>query len=418
MNPAPSKQNLKKLREFFQETAPLCVHEPAGMLKHRYVTPTYSVIPGADDNLALAERSATGSYLQMYDWDACFFSQAVYRVELHGLEEAVVANFLSLMDLDGHIPRTVSPNRIWDSGDQCKPFLAQTLLSLHQRKRGVAEAGCWEEFLPGIERYLGYFEKNRIGQFGLYTWRNALESGVDDNLALIAPREAAKDEDSSISCFPDGEILGVDLNSYLAKEYQALAQLAEHCNLGYLKERAQKKHDAMVAAIEAHLWNEEMGVYCGFNPRENRAVSILSWTNLTPVIMFIAQEEHAHRVIQNIILNREHFLRPFGLASQALSEPLTNQQRRGLYGRAIVSNWQGPVWVLPNALIIRALLKYGYVREAEELSISVLGTLCRSLERFGTLYENYNSETGEPLWAPKFMSWNILALELLELVGE
>jgi hypothetical protein len=33
------------------------------------------------------------------------------------------------------------------------------------------------------------------------------------------------------------------------------------------------------------------------------------------------------------------------------------------------------------------------------------------------LYENYNAETGEPLWAPKFMSWNALALELIDLVG-
>lgn len=54
---------------------------------------------------------------------------------------------------------------------------------------------------------LKFFQRERQKEFGLYHWRNVLESGVDDNLALIAPREAAKDEDESVGKFPDGAIL-------------------------------------------------------------------------------------------------------------------------------------------------------------------------------------------------------------------
>ncbi len=32
------------------------------------------------------------------------------------------------------------------------------------------------------------------------------------------------------------------------------------------------------------------------------------------------------------------------------------------------------------------------------------------------MYENYNAHTGEALWAPQFMSWNSLCLELIDFV--
>ncbi|HNG21401.1 MAG TPA: trehalase family glycosidase, partial [Candidatus Obscuribacter sp.] len=226
----------------------------------------------------------------------------------------------------------------------------------------------------------------------------------------------AKDEDDSIARFDDGRILAVDINSYLAGEYNALARLAEACGNKALQDACETQASELCQAIEEHFWHDKLALYCGYNTADNTTVALRSWTGLTPVIMGFAAEERAHRVIRENILNQEHFLRPAGLASHAVSEPLANQQRRGLYGRAIVSNWQGPVWVLPNALIVRALLKYGYKKEAQDIAARVVATLGKGLDETGTLYENYNAETGAPLWAPNFMSWNILALELIELL--
>jgi len=427
-----SGKQLRKLKDFFQQHAPKCVHKPEGMLPYRYTTPSYGVVAGADDKATVAERSTTGHYLQMYDWDACFFSQAAHRVGIEGLEKDVVANFLSLKQADGQIPRTVSPGRVWDLGDQCKPFLAKTLLAQVRNKNGSKTAGefgkgglnaeerkrlaLFSAYLTDLDCYLGYFRRQRLSKWGLYHWRNVLESGVDDNLALIAPREAAKDEDDSMARFDDGRILAVDINSYLAGEYNALARLAEACGNKALQDACETQASELCQAIEEHFWHDKLALYCGYNTADNTTVALRSWTGLTPVIMGFAAEERAHRVIRENILNQEHFLRPAGLASHAVSEPLANQQRRGLYGRAIVSNWQGPVWVLPNALIVRALLKYGYEREAQDIAARVVATLSKGLDDTGTLYENYNAETGAPLWAPNFMSWNILALELVELM--
>jgi neutral trehalase len=409
---------LKKIKTFFMEKAPTCVHAPDGMLKHRFVTPSYAVKAGADDNAGLPERSATGHYLQMYDWDSCFFSQAAPQVNIHGLSADVVANFLSLKDAEGHVPRTVSPARIWDAGDECKPFLCQTLLHQVRVQKTAAEAKPnLDSFIEDLDSYLQYFERHRKSEHGLYRWRNVLESGVDDNLALISPREAAKDEDDSVSAFPDGQLLAVDLSSYLVAEFKAFAELCKMQNKLELAEKYTALASRTSKAIEEFCWNESIGMYCNVNPKDNSQVVMRAWTGLVPALLGLAKSERIEQVIKSNICNEKHFLRPAGIASVAASEPLYNNALRGLYGRAIVSNWQGPVWVLTTAFVVRCLMQNGFKKEAADVSTRMLNTLHNDIEENGTLHENYHAETGKALWAPDFMSWNILALELVDILA-
>jgi putative isomerase len=95
------------------------------------------------------------------------------------------------------------------------------------------------------------------------------------------------------------------------------------------------------------------------------------------------------------------------------SELLSNQSARGLYGRAIVCNWQGPVWVLPNVFVVRKLMELGLISEARNIASRVVRVMLKDIQENGMLHENYDANTGKCLWAPQFMSWNILALELL-----
>lgn len=414
---AKATSRLAKVKSFFQANAPACVHQPDGMLKYRFVTPSFAVTAGADDNAGLAERSRTGHYLQMYDWDSCFFSQAASKVNIHGLSADVVANFLSLKDADGHVPRTVSPQRIWDAGDECKPFLCQTLLDqINNQKTGVDAIDNFALFIDDLASYLQYFERYRKGEHGLYRWRNVLESGVDDNLALLSPREAAKDEDDSVSKFPDGQILAVDLSSYLVAEFKAFVELCKLYGKMSLAVKFEERARETVNAIDEYCWNEKLGMYCNLNPKDGSQVVLRAWTGLVPALLGIAKQERIEQVIKTNITASEHFLRPAGIASLAASEPLYNNAMRGLYGRAIVSNWQGPVWVLTNALVVRCLLSNGFRKEAEAVSSRILNTLHADIEKNGTVHENYHAETGQALWAPDFMSWNILALELTEIL--
>lgn len=403
----------KKLKDFFLAKAKSCIHEPSGMLKHRFVTPSYDVVAGADDKAEISDRSTTGHYLQMYDWDACFFAQASVKAGIEGLAQDVVANFLSLQEGDGHVPRTVSPSRIWDNGDQCKPFLAQTLLFSveHSKEKATID----NRHLEGLDCFLKYFDK-RKHESGLYAWRNVLESGVDDNLALLYPLEAAKGENEDIANFPDGRLLAADLNAYLVAEFRSMTKLAKLAGNEKLASTYEVKANELSAKIDEILWVEEESMYFNYDPKTKLHCRLKAWTGLCPAIMGTTSASRTKAVIEKNILAEEHFLRSAGIATVAASEPLYNQAKRGLYGRVICSNWQGPMWVLPNALISRALVREKMQKEAQSVAQRVVQTLAAGLESKGTLFENYHADTGEPLFAPQFMSWNSLCLEMLELL--
>lgn len=412
---------IEELEKFVKSKAATCIHKPEGLLGYTFVTPTYDVVAGADDRADVAARSVSGHYLQMYDWDSCFFSQAAHLAGIEDLPVNVVSNFLALKENDGYIPRTVSPSRIWDNGDLCKPFLAQTLaFSLEQaRKMGHltrSQEARYGLFLQDLDCYLDYYDRKRRHQSGLYHWRNVLESGVDDNLALLAPMEAAKGENEEIASYPDGRLLACDLNSYLVAEFECMAALAAAFGHKALWEKYKTKAGALSRLVEERLWNEELGLYCNLDPKTSRQVALRSWTGLAPMICGFARVDRMQKMIDTNIFNEEHFFRPAGVPSIAASEPLYNQARRGLYGRVIVSNWQGPMWILPNAMIVRRLKALGMMEKAKDLALRATRTVANGLSQKETMFENYNAETGQPLFAPKFMSWNILVLELIDVL--
>lgn len=79
------------------------------------------------------------------------------------------------------------------------------------------------------------------------------------------------------------------------------------------------------------------------------------------------------------------------------------------------SNWQGPVWPFANYLHCHSLNSYGYKEEALDIAERVIKLCIRDMDATGGMHENYNSETGEGLAAPGFISWNML---LMNLIGE
>lgn len=403
---------MDQLKKFIFAKAPLCIHEAQGRFDHRFVTPTYGIEPGADDNAKIPQRSLSGHYLQMYDWDACFFVEAADRIGDPGLARDVVANFLDHMNGDGHMPRTISPGSVWDKGDVCKPFLAQAIAN----RLSDFQSDELTTILDRLKRHLDYIEKNRRDSSGLFHWRNVLESGVDNNLALLGPCHAAKDENTHVADFPDGKLLAVDFSSYMVATYGAIADIAKAAGDSDTCELFRSRAESLAELIEDTCWNDKFGMYCNADTGRSERLRVRAWTGLLPVLLGFAKKERAQQVIEKMILSEEHFLRPSGLSSIAASEKLYNNSIRGLYGRVMVSNWQGPMWVLPNVLAVRCLLRFGYKSQAEELSRRVVDTLSSALAESGTMFENYHAETGAGLWSPQFMSWNVLALELIELL--
>jgi putative isomerase len=65
-------------------------------------------------------------------------------------------------------------------------------------------------------------------------------------------------------------------------------------------------------------------------------------------------------------------------------------------------------------MFMHALLRYGYPEPALETAVRVVRLCLDDLEWNGMMHENYDAETGAPLAAPDFVSWNLLAAQMID----
>jgi len=90
------------------------------------------------------------------------------------------------------------------------------------------------------------------------------------------------------------------------------------------------------------------------------------------------------------------------------------------------SNWQGPVWPIANYFYFVGLMNYGFMTEARELVRRLVALYLRDIAFCGSLHENYDAETGQPL-APSvsqsrhgveggFVGWNLLLQDMIEML--
>jgi neutral trehalase len=391
------------LAEHIEALKSRVIRPPKGLLPYRYIIPT-----ACESTDGSGDRQA-GVYEQQYDWDAFFEGVALTydggdRVDAF---RDAMSNFLHFVTPAGFIPRTLSPEKFWDFPDQMKPFLAQ---GCYLASKASGSFAWLDEYrFERILAYLGYWESNRMGGHGLYMWRSALESGVDNNAASVNT--------------PDLSIESVDLNAYLVREYRAAAAIARELGRSRDELSLAARAVELTRRMNCVFWDDRDGCYYNVLSVSDEPVTfvrIKSWTSLTPLWAGVAPTDRARELIERHVLDEATFWGPFGIPSLARSEPLYSQARRALVYVAVekrrweVSNWQGPVWVIANWQVMHGMLHYGFEAEARELAGKVVALLERDVEATGGMHENYDAETGAGLWSPSFGSWNMLAAKMLE----
>ena len=236
------------------------------------------------------------------------------------------------------------------------------------------------------------------------------------------------DNDAATAFGRSREIVSADLPSWLMLEYQAIATLAG------LLDRVEDQHvfleraDALSQRINNLLWNEHMESYSAWHLTNGRhhfgcleggqglgEYAFQSCSNLIPLYVGIASQEQGEAMIRRYVLNPDHFWSPWGIRSLSKASEFYNNAkwgnppRFGYPERFTNSNWQGPVWIPICYFVFHALLRYGFCEEARILADNTVRLLADSLNRIGSFTENYHAETGEPLYATEFASWNLLA---------
>jgi putative isomerase len=375
------------------------VKRPRGILRHEYIVPD-------------------GPYFQLFDWDMYFMSAALSYDRVSRPIVGSIEDFLGFVDefanWTGYTPREIAPDAVWALPEMCKPFLAQAAvrasltagdvswlrgsdpppsadpnyrkLQIYERPDAVPRLTYYQK----IKDTLAFWENNRRAPDGLFVWYNGVESGTDNNPAV-------SDE-------PSQTTEGVDLQSYIYREYLALAFLSRRLEEDRDATLYEEKAASLKALVQQHLWSEEDGSYWNIDSRTRAYVKIKTWTNFLPLWAGIASPAQAKRMIA-VLLDPAQFWSPHGVRTLSRDEKLYDPGR---------GYWRGPVWVLSNYLMMHGLLNYGRKAEAAELADKTQSLLVADFQKTGGMNENYNPETGLPDANGHFVSWNLLAEHMKE----
>jgi putative isomerase len=238
------------------------------------------------------------------------------------------------------------------------------------------------------------------------------------------------DNDIVTNIFPHQTIISADLSSWMVLEYRSAYHIAKILGLEKLQALYKEKALKLSQLINDKLWNEEMDSYSAYNlvsqkqmlsykdPYLDSSIGLYAFqscSNIIPLYARIADNDKASRMIEKYIINENHFASPFGIRSLSKASEYYNNAKWGnppRFGdpnRLTNSNWQGPVWIPLNYFMYHAISYYGFEDEAKALADKTMKVLAKSIDSIGSFAENYNADSGDPLYATKFASWNILA---------
>ena len=352
----------------------------------------------------------------IYSWDNHHMS---LRFAAAGETEQMrffLENMLNFQNSQGFVPCIISDadgSSGISPGFHAQPFLAQNA-AVYTRKTGDKKWAA-KVYKP-LQLYLACWLTQYSAPFGLYRWRETYMSGFDNEIIG--------------TIFLPDTIISPDLNAWLYLELLSMAYLADLLGDAPAARDYKIQAEQLKEAINTRLWDEQYGTYAALDLSLGKTrvgwndgtlsgdvgkFAYLSCPTLIPLFARLAGPEQAKRMIENYVINPEHFRSPYGIRSLSRASEYYNNARWGNpprfgdHRRLTNSNWQGPVWIPLNWFVFHALLYYGYQKEAEKLADDTFKLIAMSLEKLGYMRENFHGETGEPLYADHFASWNILA---------
>ncbi len=373
----------------FDKLRPQSMRPAEGFIKYDYLIPA-------------------GFYGQMWDWDGFFIGCHLASIGKPEYLKWWVLDFVAAIDTEGYIPgciTTKGPRPVFGKFAM-KPFLAQ---GAYLASEALNDFEWIRPVYDLLKKSCTYRERTQYDPtYGLFFWDNAGQSGADNTVVLSNdPNEASA-------------ILGVDIDVFQYREYLALSAIAKRIGRADDAAHFSEKAAKLKANIIKYHWDKEKFSFWNVRRRDGRWIKRVSYSNFVPLIQKdLISESDAKEMIKRYLWNEDYMLAPHGIRSLSKQDPDYNNEN------IIVpySNWQGPVWINANFLHFVGLKNYGFGNECRQLAY-VLGTmLSKDISRNGSMHENYDGDTGQPL-APTaaqskggvftgFVGWNLLEQNML-----
>jgi len=332
-----------------------------------------------------------------------------------------VLDFLDTQEKDGFIPTMVSSEGLFEGFfhnehekgtplNQCLPFLCQFALLAGEF------SGNYDFDFDKLVKYMRYFETKQYDEnSGLFFWQDDIMIGIDNNPTVFyRPQRSGAD---------------IFLNCFVYLEYVALSELLERVHDSRAAETAEKA-EKLKAAINAEMWDDRDGIYysqdIGFHKTErvvkgvalhaglaphwkSMPLKIRFWGCFLPMYAGICDEARAERMCSHLTENDDLFAK-YGIRTLAKNEKMYSLVK----SQGNPSNWLGAIWTVANYCVYKGLVRYKKDGLAEKLRIATLDLLGKALREHGDFFESYHPDTGEPFMNQGFLSFNLLAMDMLK----
>lgn len=324
------------------------------------------------------------AYHELYDWDLYFETLFLSYFGVYKFCRNNVELFLDRQHPSGFIARTYGTS-FPRPRHHFKPFLAQTaLLGARQAKDFRWLEG---KYFDRLKSYLHYWfwycdaDKN-----GLCYWDGSDASGMDNQARRLGLDNVMEFE-------------GVDLNCYLVRELDAMAEIAKSLARPEEAERFQAHATELRAKINDVFWDEEDGFYYDRSEKTGKLNKIKSIAGFFPLWVGAVPADRAERLVKEHLINKEEFWLKYPVATWSKSEPDYYQERKG--GEC---TWMGATWIPTNYMVFRGLVNYSYIDIAHELADKTYEMVVSESD----LREYYNGETGAGQGLAPFWGWSSL----------
>ena len=350
----------------------------SGLLKHDYL------VPG-------------GFYNEQWDWDG-FYMGVALASEIP--TEAVflknwALNYMELSDERGYSPGCVTPNGP-EKGTRAfpmKPFIAQ---GVYLSSNFLNDFIWIKHYYKKLRKMVLYREKNLWSKkLDLGVWGNLMESGADNNLSILG--------------FPKSSVVATDVNTFIYREYKAMSKIASALNKKKDVSFFAKRAETIKKNMQKYLWDDTDKTFYNYNLKTNEFIRKHTYSNMIPLWEKIASLKDGKEMIEKYVVNPNKLWSNHGIRTLTKDDPLYNNKKM----ITPYSNWQGPVWPHTNYMHMHSLLNYGFEKEAFLLSRKITQLCLSDFEKSGGMHECYSAETGAPLAADNFVSWNLLVGNML-----
>jgi putative isomerase len=359
---------------------------PAGALRHNGIFPS----------------TAYQGFYGFWSWDSW-----KHAVALAGFDESLakesIRSMFDFQNASGMIADCVYHDSIENNWRDTKPPLAAW--AVWKVFEATGDTGFIKEMYPKLLKYHNWWYKYRDNN------NNGLcEYGSTDGTVIAAKWESGMDnavrfDNSSIRKNKNGEWSldqeSVDLNVYLQQEKVFLSKLAAVAGAGDHQQRFAKEAEDIAGRIRTYFWSAEGNYFMDYNYMANKFVPSYGPEGWIALWAGIANKEQS-REIAGVMTDKNHFNTKVPLPTIDISNPAFDPEN---------GYWRGPVWLDQLYFGVEGLRKYGYEKEAAEMTFKMLRNSEGLLDQ-GAIRENYHPVTGKGLNAGHF-SWSAAMIILL-----